>query len=629
MNQNDLFYSNVVRDVEYYESTHYKEALPNDSIERITQILSTLGLKFKEKWYNTDSDDIFSVRITLDETEIGQNGKGVSKEFAKASALAEFLERCQNNYLLYNLWGYTAKNNRCRFVLYPDEKFLTLHEYIARMDPWLKGFLCTHNIQPMDSGENVINFFNEIGFNDCIRYRDSGVMCLPYISQRDGHRYYLPFHKLVALNGSNGMCAGNTKEEALVQGISEIFERYVQKTLLLFPTTLPDVSEDYLSNYPELFEKIQKVENQGYYKVLLKDASYLVNYPVAVLVIVNLVEHTYGIRFGAHPKFHIAVERCLTECMQGKKLEDFSKFSEIDFGHMHSSYSNMYNSYKIGICRYSSELLLPYAGTKKYVHDNDPNGSNIELYEWASNRILAMGLDVLVRDVSYLGFPSYHVVIPELSDMFPANLSSLILHADNTVNYVSEKWHAGHLNSVEDAEVFLRLLDACASRIGTSSPEYFLSHPSKKGLFKFDKYNKSSSFLAAMCCARIGRWEQCLARLRNLRSVIPPFDFESYQLLSICIMYSDAKVNGVSRDELYHILSITNCNNSLIHEILFELDSHDTRIPFLPIVHCENTNCKDCTMHRFCHIPFENDLQAKLRVRMNEFESFRQNNFGI
>ena len=41
--------------------------------------------------------------------------------------------------------------------------------------------------------------------------------------------------------GSNGMCAGNTPAEALVQGLSEIFERYAIQEVLAGNIIPPDI----------------------------------------------------------------------------------------------------------------------------------------------------------------------------------------------------------------------------------------------------------------------------------------------------------------------------------------------------------------------------------------------------
>ena len=54
------------------------------------------------------------------------------------------------------------------------------------------------------------------------------------------------------------MCAGNTKEEALVQGLAEIIERYVMKKIMIEKPALPDVPDDYIHKYPRIYELLKK-----------------------------------------------------------------------------------------------------------------------------------------------------------------------------------------------------------------------------------------------------------------------------------------------------------------------------------------------------------------------------------
>lgn len=67
---------------------------------------------------------------------------------------------------------------------------------------------------------------------------------------------YTPFY------GSNGMCAGNSPEEALVQGLSEIIERVVQRRIFTEKPALPDVPEEYIQQFPYVYEIIQNLRNK-------------------------------------------------------------------------------------------------------------------------------------------------------------------------------------------------------------------------------------------------------------------------------------------------------------------------------------------------------------------------------
>ncbi len=62
---------------------------------------------------------------------------------------------------------------------------------------------------------------------------DRGIVTLPYVRQSDNETVYIPQSIIGNLFVSNGMSAGNTKNEARVQGLSEVFERFVKTVLLL------------------------------------------------------------------------------------------------------------------------------------------------------------------------------------------------------------------------------------------------------------------------------------------------------------------------------------------------------------------------------------------------------------
>lgn len=57
---------------------------------------------------------------------------------------------------------------------------------------------------------------------------DRGVCALPFTRQSDQQTVYIPMNIIGNLYVSNGMSAGNTANEARVQGLSEVFERYVK-----------------------------------------------------------------------------------------------------------------------------------------------------------------------------------------------------------------------------------------------------------------------------------------------------------------------------------------------------------------------------------------------------------------
>src|SRR5450830_1217878 len=149
---------------------------------------------------------------------------------------------------------------------------------------------------------------------------ERGICSLPYLRQSDGETVYFPSNLIENLFASNGMSAGNTLAEAQVQCLSEIFERAVKREILEGEMTLPDVPQDVLAKFPGIVAGIQGLEEQGF-PVLVKDASLGGKYPVMCVTLMN--PRTGGVfaSFGAHPSFEVALERSLTELLQGRSFE--------------------------------------------------------------------------------------------------------------------------------------------------------------------------------------------------------------------------------------------------------------------------------------------------------------------
>lgn len=76
-----------------YEELHYKDSSPDATVDRLLKILHECGIDTEEAWGDKSSVDTYSLRVAIKGTTIGTNGKGVTEEYARASAYAEFFER--------------------------------------------------------------------------------------------------------------------------------------------------------------------------------------------------------------------------------------------------------------------------------------------------------------------------------------------------------------------------------------------------------------------------------------------------------------------------------------------------------------------------------------------------------
>ena len=129
---------------------------------------------------------------------------------------------------------------------------------------------------------------------------------------------------------SNGMSAGNTPAEARTQALSEIVERHVKFRVISEGLCLPEVPDAVIARYPHLEAGIAALRNAGF-GILVKDASLGGQYPVMNVTLLNPSDQGCFSSFGAHPRFEIALERALTELLQGRALRCARRFPEAGF----------------------------------------------------------------------------------------------------------------------------------------------------------------------------------------------------------------------------------------------------------------------------------------------------------
>lgn len=299
-----------------------KDAPLEDTIARLRNLLLDWGFDVEEASWLNPVPNVWSVHIRDRYCPyLFTNGKGVTKEAALASALGEFFERLNCNYFFADFYlGEQVANSN--FVHYPQEKWFAIQN-----DEMPKGLL----------NETLWNFYDperELTPSQLIDTNsgnsERGICALPYVRVSDNKTYYIPMNIVGNLYVSNGMAAGNTVTEARVQALSEIFERSIKNKILSEGISLPNIPTEVLNRYPKVVEAIQQLEAHGY-PIICKDASLGGKYPVINVTLLNPSEGTVFASFGAHPKFEVALERTLTELLQGRKLDQLNVFSPPSF----------------------------------------------------------------------------------------------------------------------------------------------------------------------------------------------------------------------------------------------------------------------------------------------------------
>ena len=300
---------------------------------------------------------------------------------------------------------------------FPDEKIMPIADLIAQQDPYLTDIFARLNL---------INIWQKMALlskiaKKCHGLEDDTIRVIPYVDLFEEKIVYLPFALITLFGISNGMTAGNTIEEALVQGISETYERYVHFTLLAGKSTPPEIPHEELMRY-DFGKTIAQIEKSGKYGVSVRDCSLGEDYPVSCVIISDKEKGTFGVKFGSHPSFAVSVERTLTESFQGRNLENFATSCRVGTDAETSDYHNIPNVGKIGCGYYPASFFSSKPTWEYQTWSKWASSSNKEYLKKLLAHAKSQGYRPLIRDSSHLGFSSYHVVIPRIHNIYPVSI---------------------------------------------------------------------------------------------------------------------------------------------------------------------------------------------------------------
>ena len=388
-----------------------KDCSLEETIANMSGILANLGINIEIASWRNLVPHVWSVHIRdADSPMCYTNGKGATKDAALCSALGEYLERISNNYF-YNDFYLGEEIANSEFVHYPSEKW-----FKPEANDSIPQGLMDENLLEIYNPEDELKASHLIDTNSGNVER--GICALPYERQSDKETVYIPVNLIGNLFVSNGMSAGNTKYEARVQCLSEIFERAVKNQIILEEITLPDVPESVIAKYPKIQEGIQKLEERGF-PIVVKDASLGGKFPVMCVTLMNPNNGGVFASFGAHPKFEVALERSLTELLQGRSFEGlndvaaptFNKFAVCEHNNIvdHFIDSTGVISWKF----FSGKADYEFA-------EWDLSGSTEEEYNYLMDIFTQLEKEVYIADYEELGAKACRILVPGYSEIYPA-----------------------------------------------------------------------------------------------------------------------------------------------------------------------------------------------------------------
>jgi len=386
-----------------------KDASLESSIRTLQSKLVALGIHVEEKSWLNEIEGIWSVHvIDKDCTRLFTNGKGATQLAARASALGEYFERLSTNYFWTHFYLGTAIANQ-DFVHYPNEQWLKLNG-----ENWPKALL-TPELQKFYNPEGGALASQLVDLNSGNAER--GICAIPYQRLRDGLSVLFPVNLIGNLYVSNGMSAGNTLMEARTQALAEIFERDIKFRIIREGLCLPDVPQDVINRYPRIAAGIKGLRDAGY-GILVKDASLGGQYPVMNVTLLHPEDQGCFASFGAHPRFEVALERALTELLQGRAINNLKGFVSPGFDMEEIADSQNLEIHFVDSSGVISWEFLRSTPDFEFVDWNFGTTTE-EDYHWCVDTIHGSGHDIYIADFTHLGVYACRIIVPGMSEIYP------------------------------------------------------------------------------------------------------------------------------------------------------------------------------------------------------------------
>ena len=387
-----------------------KDASLESTIATMQAKLAARGFVLDESSWLNEVESIWSCHMRdHDCPMLFSNGKGASELAARASALGEFFERLGTHYFWTHFYLGETRAQR-PFVHYPQERWFAHQEDGAWPQELLNPELHAFYNPDGDIDSRVLVDLNSGNI-------ERGVCALPYTRLRDGQQTWIPVNIIGNLYVSNGMAAGNTMMEARSQALSEIFERAIKYRIIRDGLCLPEVPDAVIARYPGIAAGIRGLREAGF-GILVRDASVGGKYPVMCVTLLHPKDQGVFASFGAHPRFEIALERALTELLQGRALASLEGFPAPGF-----------DMEEIGAV---ANLEIHFVDSSGVVHwdflrdtpdhpfvDWNFSSTTQEDYDWLCAAIAAEGHDIYVADFSEQGAYSCRILVPGMSEIYP------------------------------------------------------------------------------------------------------------------------------------------------------------------------------------------------------------------
>ena len=399
----------------YIRNAYGKCDSPDNTVHRIKKGLRELGLEAKYAPFQAGAD-LYWGRIWIDSIKIVCEGKGITPRLSEASAYAELTERLSAG-MFYPVFEEQVRFNMSALYGRDAKRFLNFE--------WMEGYVNAHQDE-LDNPltvEDLLQNETHLSTQDIKSIKNSE-MCRHWVdgfSPAKQENIKVPVNFINYIHGSNGMAAGNTIEEALVQATCEIFERYVQIRIIRPEKEVPTIDGKTVKD-PSIQEMIRFYEKRNI-SVLIKDLSFDGMLPVIGVLYTNhnlapdRLEHrvlTPGASFSPME----GLTRCFTEGIQGRATLKKPR-PNFDKAVVHKAkVDDYYMLMRCGVAL--KDISFLERGTPKPFREKKCKDIFEEIDSIKKScRQLKTDLVILNHTHPVLGFPVVRIVVPGISDFLP------------------------------------------------------------------------------------------------------------------------------------------------------------------------------------------------------------------
>lgn len=577
----------------------FKDVHPQKTVENIQSLLQAIGVETEEHWHDSGIDSCWSLTVAAKGGFPASNGKGVTKELARASAYGEFIERLQCGLFVYKFQSIIRDRQMDLQSYAPDGKYMTLEE-LEENGEWMD-----YVIQTYGGGLTRKRLAKLCRIYACAD--DGKIWTLPFYSIFEDKYVYLPASFVEQVYSANGCCAGNTREEAWVHAFSEMMERKSEIGLLVNAGAIPPIGDDVLRRFPTVTRILDKIRSSGQYDIQVFDASLGNGLPVIATRIINKKTHTYVVNSAADPVLEIAIHRTLTEIFQGRNLATFhsshsggilNEITDLPLAH------NVMNQIETGNGMFTLDFFTEELSCDRACTDFADNSGkrNSELLSMMLDLYRALERPVYVRNYSYLGFNCYQFVVPGFSETRGLKLLETVPEfalGDDVAATLRD------LEKASDDALSMMLMFHKKVEDMTGRRYYF---GRLAGIPLRGSCNQTLMAVAlAYGAYRLGRWKETMQNLGVLQRYekIPEEDRQYFACLS---RYLELKRMNKPEEKIR--LALTKFFEPQYTDKLFYALDHQ-KTPFDSyLLHCDTTGCASCPYASHCAYGTTRDILA-------------------